>query len=72
MATLVFTVAKGGEAGAIIRRFGEILQQAAGDLADRNAGGADVTITFDNAPASGFATVAVAGGTLPATVTKTV
>lgn len=72
MATLVYTVNAGGEAGAIIRRFGEMLQQAAGDLPDKNAGGAAVTITFDNAPASGFASIAVAGGGLAATKTVVV
>lgn len=72
MATLTYTVTAPGEAGAIIRRFGEILQQAAGDLADKNASGASVTIVFDNAPSTGFATIAVAGGTLAATRTVTV
>lgn len=69
MATLAITIAAGGEAGAFARRFGEAIQQAAGDLADRNPSGASVTITFDNAPSTGTASVAIAGGTLAATKT---
>lgn len=69
MATVVVTIAAGGEAGAFVRRFGEAIQQAAGDLPDRNPTGASVTITIDNAPATGTASVAIAGGNMPATRT---
>jgi hypothetical protein len=69
MATVVVTIAAGGEAGATIRRFGEAVQQAAMLLPDRNPTGASVTMTIDNGPATGTVSVAVAGGGLAATQT---
>lgn len=69
MATVVVTIAAGNEAGATIRRFGEAIQQAAGDLPDRNPTGASVTMTIDNGPATGTVSVAIAGGNLAATRT---
>lgn len=72
MATVVVTIAAGGEAGAFARRFGTAIQQAAAALPDRNPTGASVTITIDNAPATGTASVAIAGGGLAATQTVTI
>lgn len=73
MATLVLTVAAGGEAGAVLRRLATVIDQAASVLpGDRNSSGASVTCTIDNAPSSGFATIAIAGAGLAATQTFTV
>lgn len=72
IATLAITIAAGGEAGAFARRLGNAIQQAALALPDRNPTGASVTITFDNGPATGTASVAIAGGGLASTQTVTV
>lgn len=72
MATVVITIAAGGEAGAFCRRFGNAIQQAAIALPDRNPTGGSVTITIDNGPATGTASVAIAGGGLASTQTVTV
>jgi hypothetical protein len=62
MATLTWTIVKGGYAGASIRALARELEQMAGDFPDQNPTGASVTITIDNAPATGSLSVAVAGG----------
>lgn len=72
MATLTFTVTAPGEAGALIRRLGRVIETSAINLPDRNSSGASVTCVIDSAPASGFATVTVSGGGLASSVVATV
>lgn len=69
IATVAITIAAGGEAGAFVRRFALALQQAALLLPDKNSSGASVVITVDNAPSTGTASVAIAGGGLASTQT---
>ena len=73
MASAVITIAAGGNAGAQLRRLGNIIQQAATPLGDVNATGASVTCTINDTPGSnGIASVLVAGGGLPTQTTYVV
>lgn len=63
MASVTVTIAAGGEAGAVFRKIGQAIEQAAGDLADRNASGASAVLTIDNAAGS-HCSVAVSGAGL--------
>lgn len=70
MASAVITITAPGEAGAQIRRLGELIQQAAGNLPDRNSSGASVTCTINDTPGgNGIASVLIAGGGLPTQTT---
>lgn len=69
MASAVITITAGGNAGATLRRLGNIIQQAATTLGDTNGSGASVTCTIADNPATGVASVVVAGGGLPTQTT---
>jgi hypothetical protein len=69
MATLAFTFTAGSEAGASIRALAATIEKAATSIPDRNSTGASVTLTLDNAPSTGVASVLIAGGGLPTQTT---
>lgn len=70
MASAVVTITAGGEAGAQLRKLGEIIQQAASALADRNSTGSSVTCTINDTPGgNAIASVVIAGGGLPTQTT---
>jgi hypothetical protein len=69
MATLTLTFTAGSEAGASIRSIASTLEKAATSIPDRNSTGASVTLVIDNAPATGVASVLIAGGGLPTQTT---
>lgn len=69
MATLAITIAAGGNAGAQLRELGHLIEKAATPLSDTNGSGASVTLTIDNAPSAGTASIVVAGGGLPTQTT---
>jgi hypothetical protein len=60
VATLTWTIAKGGYAGTSLRALARELVAIAGDFPDQNPTGASVTLTIDNAPATGSLSVASA------------
>ena len=65
MATLAVTITAGNNAGASLRALAKAIEKAASPLGDTNGSGASVTLTIDNAPATGPASVVVAGAGLP-------
>lgn len=64
MASAVITIAAGGNAGASLRAVASAIQKAAMPLSDTNGSGASVTCTIADNPATGVASVVVAGGGL--------
>lgn len=70
MASAVITITAGNNAGATLRRLGQLIQQAALPLADTNPTGASVTLTVNDAPGgSNVASIVVAGAGLPTQTT---
>lgn len=65
MATLALTFTAGSNAGASLRQLAKQIERAAMPLGDTNPTGASVTLTIDNGPSAGYASVVVAGGGLP-------
>lgn len=63
MATLAVTVTS-GRGGADIRRLAEKLNEASLNVPDQVSTGAALTITFDNAPSTGFCSLVIAGAGL--------
>lgn len=69
-ATLTFTVAVGGEAGARFRKLAKAIEQAASVLPDNNSTGASVVLTLDNGPSTGFASAQVSAGPYQSSVIR--
>jgi hypothetical protein len=65
VATLAFTFTAGSEGGAQIRQLAKLIEKAAASVPDRNSSGSSLTLTLDNAPSTGFASVLIAGAGLP-------
>jgi hypothetical protein len=65
MATATISIAAGNQAGATLRALAKAIEKAAMPLGDNNGSGAAVTCVIDDTPATGEASVLVAGGGLP-------
>jgi hypothetical protein len=62
VATLSITLTNAnGDAGALLRRLGEQIQNAAAGVPDRVPTGGSVVCVIDNAPAAGSASVQITG-----------
>jgi hypothetical protein len=70
MATLALTI-PAGRGGADLRRFANKIIEASDNVPDQVSTGAALTVTIDNAPATGFASVVITGAGLPAQSTFT-
>ena len=70
MSTLVVTVTS-GRGGADIRRFAGKLIEASMNVPDQVSTGAALTITLDNAPATGFVSAVIGGAGLATQLTYT-
>jgi hypothetical protein len=70
MATLALTI-PAGRGGADLRRFAEKIQEASMNVPDQVSTGAALTVTIDNAPSTGFASVVISGAGLATQTTYT-
>ena len=70
MSTLAVTVTS-GRGGADIRRFANKLIEASMNVPDQVSTGAALTVTFDNAPATGFVSAVISGAGLATQLTYT-
>lgn len=70
MATLALTI-PASRGGADLRRFANKIIEASDNVPDQVYTGAALTVTIDNAPATGFASVTISGGGLPTQLTYT-
>jgi hypothetical protein len=62
MATLTVTIAAGANAGYVLRKLSQRLQEAASGIPDNVPTGASTTLVIDNAPSGGSASVQITGG----------
>jgi hypothetical protein len=62
MATLTVTIAAGANAGYVLRKLGQRLQEAAAGIPDTVPTGASTTLVIDNSPATGVVSAQITGG----------
>lgn len=62
MATLAVTITANSNAGAVLRKLSQRLQEIAADIPDVSSTGASTVLTIDNAPSAGSVSVQITAG----------